>query len=165
MAGREKNIACIGIGSNLGDKVENCREAIERIAAAPGNELMARSSFYRTEPWGMEDQDWFVNAAIRIETVFDPQGLLQFLRSVEKGLRKEKARQWGPRNIDLDILLVNEDIIRTPELTVPHPFLHERRFVLVPLEEVCPDLMHPVFRCPVKELLRRTEDRKEVAVL
>lgn len=166
MDGKKRdNLAYIGIGSNLGDKARNCREAIERIGAAGENKLVGRSSLYRTEPWGNEEQDWFVNAVIAIRTSFDPDGLLQHLKNVEEQLKKKKEERWGPRNIDLDILFFNDEILKTPGLTVPHPFLHLRRFVLVPLQEICPDFIHPQLKLSVGELLERTNDEKKVTAL
>ena len=166
MDGKKRdNLAYIGIGSNLGDKARNCREAIERIGAAEENKLVGRSSLYRTEPWGNEEQDWFVNAVIAIRTSFDPDGLLQHLKNVEEQLEKKKEERWGPRNIDLDILFFNDEILKTPGLTVPHPFLHLRRFVLVPLQEICPDFIHPQLKLSVRELLERTNDEKKVTAL
>jgi 2-amino-4-hydroxy-6-hydroxymethyldihydropteridine diphosphokinase len=162
---KRDNLAYIGIGSNLGDKARNCREAIERIGAAGENKLVGRSSLYRTEPWGNEEQDWFVNAVIAIRTSFDPDGLLQHLKNVEEQLKKKKEERWGPRNIDLDILFFNDEILKTPGLTVPHPFLHLRRFVLVPLQEICPDFIHPQLKLSVGELLERTNDEKKVTAL
>lgn len=166
MDGRKRNnIAYIGIGSNLGDKVKNCREAVERIAVAEEIELIGRSSLYRSEPWGNENQDWFVNAAIAIKTSLDPEGLLEHLRKVEEQLLKKKEERWGPRTIDLDILFFNDQVILTPGITVPHPFLHLRKFVLVPLQEICPDFIHPQRGLSVTELLERTGDEKEVVAL
>jgi len=162
---KRDNLAYIGIGSNLGDKARNCREAMERIGAAGENKLVGRSSLYRTEPWGNEEQDWFVNAVIAIRTSFDPDGLLQHLKNVEEQLKKKKEERWGPRNIDLDILFFNDEILKTPGLTVPHPFLHLRRFVLVPLQEICPDFIHPQLKLSVGELLERTNDEKKVTAL
>jgi 2-amino-4-hydroxy-6-hydroxymethyldihydropteridine diphosphokinase len=159
------NIAYIGIGSNVGDKVKNCLEAIERIVVADQNELIGRSSLYRTDPWGNENQDWFVNAAIVIRTSLDPEGLLEHLRKVEEQLQKKKEERWGPRNIDLDILFFNNEILETPALTIPHPFLHLRRFVLVPLQEICPNFIHPQLGLSITELLERSEDEKRVIAL
>jgi 2-amino-4-hydroxy-6-hydroxymethyldihydropteridine diphosphokinase len=164
--GRKRdNLAYIGIGSNLGDKVKNCLEAIERIVKAEENELIGQSSLYQTEPWGNEDQDWFVNAVIKIKTSLNPEDLLKQLRTVEEQLKKRKEERWGPRNIDLDILFFNDEVIETPDLTIPHPSLHLRRFVLVPLHEICPDFIHPQLKLSVRELLKSTGDEKEVTIL
>lgn len=166
MDGRKRdNLAYIGIGSNLGDKVKNCLEAIERIVKAEENELIGQSSLYQTEPWGNEDQDWFVNAVIKIKTSLNPEDLLKQLRTVEEQLKKRKEERWGPRNIDLDILFFNDEVIETPDLTIPHPSLHLRRFVLVPLHEICPDFIHPQLKLSVRELLKSTGDEKEVTIL
>jgi len=162
---KRNNIAYIGIGSNLGDKVKNCREAIERIAVAEEIELTGRSTLYRTEPWGNEDQDWFVNTAIAVKTSFVAEELLAYLRKVEGQLLKKKEGRWGPRNIDLDILFFNNEILETPSLTVPHPFLHLRRFVLIPLQEICPDFVHPQLGLTITELLERSGDEKRVVAL
>lgn len=166
MGGRKlNNVSYISIGSNLGDKVKNCLEAIERVSIKAEIELICRSSFYRTEPWGYEDQDWFVNVVIGIKTSLNPEGLLHHLKDVERQLQKKKEELWGPRNIDLDILFFNNEIHEKPGLILPHPLLHLRRFVLVPLAEICPDFVHPRLNLSVRELLKRSLDKKKVVPL
>jgi len=152
------SIAYIGIGSNLGDKVGQCEKAITAILKADQNKLLARSSFFKTRPQGYTSQDWFVNGVIKIETKLDPHQLLQALKEIEFQLGRRETFRWGPRTIDLDILLFDEKEIRTKELQIPHPHLQERQFVLIPLAEIDCGLIHPVLKKSIAELL---EDIKE----
>lgn len=152
------HIAYIGIGSNLGDKVGQCEKAIAEILKADQNKLLAKSSFFKTRPLGYTTQDWFVNAAIKIETELKPLQLLRALKGIECQLGREGTFRWGPRTIDLDILFFDERQIRTQELQIPHPLLQERQFVLIPLAEIDRDLIHPVLKKSIGELL---DDMKE----
>lgn len=152
------HIAYIGIGSNLGDKVGQCEKAITEILKADQNKLLAKSSFFKTSPLGYTTQDWFVNAAIKIETELKPLQLLRTLKGIECQLGREGTFRWGPRTIDLDILFFDERQIRTQELQIPHPLLQERQFVLIPLAEIDRDLIHPVLKKSIGELL---DDMKE----
>ncbi|MDY7030679.1 MAG: 2-amino-4-hydroxy-6-hydroxymethyldihydropteridine diphosphokinase [Thermodesulfobacteriota bacterium] len=160
-----QNIAYVGVGSNLGDKIKHCNDAIEEIAKCKENTVIKRSSLYRTEPWGKEDQDWFINCAIKLETSLDVLVLLELLKNIELKFKSTKKEKWSPRIIDLDILFFNDEIIDKPGILVPHPFIQERRFVLVPLCEICSELIHPVFNKSVKDLLKKTSDDKEVIQL
>ena len=157
-----KNIAYIGVGSNLGDKIKYCNDAIEKISGYEENVILDRSSLYRTEPWGKEDQDWFINCVIKLETSLSALEFLQVLQDIEKKLNREKGDKWSPRIIDLDILFFNDEVIKKPGLRIPHPLIQERRFVLVPLNEISPELTHPVFFQSVTELLEETTDDKGV---
>jgi 2-amino-4-hydroxy-6-hydroxymethyldihydropteridine diphosphokinase len=136
------SLAYIGLGSNLGDREENLRGALERL-----NELgrVRVSSFRETEPVGVTDQPRFVNAAAELETDLSPQDLLARLLEIERDLGRDRARErrWGPRTIDLDLLLYGDQVLDEPGLTVPHPRLDERRFVLEPLHELAPELSLP----------------------
>jgi len=152
------HIAYIGIGSNLGDKVGHCEKAITEILKADHNKLLAKSSFFKTKPLGYTSQDWFINAVIKIETELKPLQLLRALKGIESQLGREETFRWGPRTIDLDILFFNEREIRTQELQIPHPLLHERQFVLIPLAEIDRGLIHPVLKKSIGELL---DDMKE----
>ena len=156
------NIAYIGVGSNLGDKIKFCNEAIEEISNYRENVILRRSSFYRTEPWGKENQGWFINSVIQIETPFSALNLLKFLQDIEKKLKRKKEKKWCPRTIDLDILFFNNEIIKNAEIQIPHPRIQDRRFVLIPLSEISPELIHPVLNASIEELLEKTLDRKEV---
>ena len=152
------HIAFIGIGSNMGDKARRCEEAISEILKVDNHTLLAKSSFYKTRPVGYTAQDWFVNGVIKIETDLEALDLLRALKTIEGRMGRLETFRWGPRVIDLDLLLFDRSRIETPEVTIPHPRLQERQFVLVPLAEIDPDLLHPVFKKSVRRLL---EDMKE----
>ncbi|MDK9710388.1 2-amino-4-hydroxy-6-hydroxymethyldihydropteridine diphosphokinase [Acidaminobacter sp.] len=128
--------AYLGLGSNLGDKVENLREAVRLIGEGPQTQVVAKSSLYATAPVGYLDQDDFVNGVIEIETGLTPEALLALCQSVEQSLRRVRLIRWGPRTIDVDVLLYQGVVSSDPVLTLPHPRMHERAFVLVPLAEL-----------------------------
>jgi len=157
-----KNIAYIGIGSNLGDKIKYCNEAIKEISKYKGNVILDQSSFYRTEPWGKEDQDWFINCVIKLQTPLSVPGLFKVLQEIETEFKRVKRDRWGPRTIDIDVLFFNNEVINKPEVHIPHPLIQARKFVLVPLNEICPEFIHPVLNKSVRELLKKTIDDKEV---
>jgi 2-amino-4-hydroxy-6-hydroxymethyldihydropteridine diphosphokinase len=133
--------ALIALGGNVGDVRATFRKAIANICAMAQATLLARSSDYATPPWGEEEQARFVNACIEVETSLDPHALLFILHEVERkfGRKREKERRWGPRTLDLDLIAYDDVAIDRPELTLPHPRLFERAFVLVPLAEIAPD--------------------------
>jgi 2-amino-4-hydroxy-6-hydroxymethyldihydropteridine diphosphokinase len=135
------NAAYLGLGSNIGDKAATIAEAIEQLAATPGIRLTARSSDYRTPPWGDTDQDWFLNAAIGVETDLTPHALLEAGLAIETAMGRIRERRWGPRVIDIDVLSYAGAEIADERLVLPHRFVRERAFVLVPLAEIAPDLM------------------------
>lgn len=159
------NTAYIGIGSNQGDKHKNCTLAVENIRDCERNCPLKHSSFYHTEPWGYSKQDDFINLVIELKTSFSPLELLSFLQGVEKKLGKKKNGKWGPRTIDLDLLLYNDQSLESPQLTIPHPLLHQRGFVLLPLEEIAPQLIHPGFNQTISQLLDKLSDGKSVIKL
>ena len=159
------NSAHIGIGSNQGDPVTNCTVAIDHICASERNRLLQQSSYYRTEPWGHRDQDDFINLAIKIQTSYTVLELLDFLQGIERELGKNRTVQWGPRTIDLDILFYNNDNFTSSELTIPHPHIGKRGFVLIPLEEIDPHLVHPVYHKTITQLLHNLDDRSGVTKL
>ena len=159
------HIAYIGIGSNSGSKLNSCEDAISKILKVDHHRLLAKSSFYKTEPLGYTSQDWFVNGVIKIETDLDPADLLRSLKAIEASLGRVKTFRWGPRTIDLDILFFDEREIQTDELQIPHPLLHERRFVLLPLAEIDPSLIHPVLKKTVRELLEALAEGQGVEKL
>ncbi len=152
------HIAYIGVGSNIGDKVQQCEKAIAEILKIDHHKLLAKSSFFKTKPIGYTAQDWFVNGVIKIETDLDPPDLLQVLKTIESQLGRTETLHWGPREVDLDILLFDDKEIQMEELQIPHPLFHERQFVLIPLAEIDRSLIHPVLKKTVGELL---EDIKE----
>ena len=147
------SIVFIGIGSNLGERRENCLEAVRRLEQL-GVAVLKQSAMIETEPWGVKDQPYFINMAIEVETDLSPEELLLLLKYVEKSLGREKASHWGPRIIDLDILLYDDRIIDSADLKIPHPHLHERDFVLLPLLEIAPEKIHPVLERKISELIR-----------
>jgi 2-amino-4-hydroxy-6-hydroxymethyldihydropteridine diphosphokinase len=159
------HIAYIGIGSNLGDKLEQCERAISEILKVNHHKLLAKSSFFKTQPVGYTSQDWFVNGVIKIETDLEPFDLFRMLKAIESRLGRLKTFRWGPRSIDLDILFFDETEIQTEELQIPHPLIHERQFVLIPLAEIDPGLIHPVLRKTVQELLENLKQDQGVEKL
>lgn len=151
-------IAYLGIGSNLGDPVQNCREALRQVSFLKNAEVLRRSSLYRTEPVGVEGQGWFVNGVAEIRTTFAAAQLLKALQWVERSMGRERAERWGPRVIDIDILLFGQEIVNTETLVVPHPEMHRRRFVLEPMNEIAAYVIHPLFGVSMKGLLDRLEN-------
>lgn len=143
----------ISIGSNLGDRAANCREAVRRIAGNADMRVVKASSLYETEPWGVKEQGAFVNSVVEIETVAEPGELFDFLKTVEAGIGRTPGKRWGPRVIDLDIIFFGDLVVDEERLKIPHPSMEERAFVLVPLNEIAPGLIHPVSGKKVSELL------------
>lgn len=133
--------ATLGLGSNIGDKAAMLAQAVERLAAWPGIRLTARSADYRTPPWGDTDQDWFLNAAVAVETDLTPHELLEACLAIETALGRVRERRWGPRVIDIDVLSYEGAEVSDERLVLPHRYVRERAFVLVPLAEIAPDLV------------------------
>lgn len=156
------SIAYIGLGSNVGDRVASVYKAIEEIENIPGTKVLAVSSLYKTEPVGDIEQDWFVNAVTKVETSLSPRELLNTLLDVERSLGRVREVKWGPRVIDLDILLYDGLLIDEDGLVIPHPYLHERGFVLAPLTEIAPELIHPGLKKSMSELFNKLHNHKKV---
>jgi 2-amino-4-hydroxy-6-hydroxymethyldihydropteridine diphosphokinase len=152
----------IGIGSNIGERLSNCRKAIEFLKGIEGFEFMKASSFYLTEPVGLKEQRWFVNGVVMGKTTIPPLTLLSIVKGYEARCGRRDGERWGPRIIDIDILLFGERIIEEEELKIPHPELHKRAFVLIPLCEISPDAYHPVIGKRAIEILKESEDRSIV---
>jgi len=150
--------AYIGFGSNLGNRLNNCRNAIQALAALPTCSLIKTSSFYETSPVGLVEQPAFINGVVLLETAEDAHWLLRQMLEIEDTFGRIRTLKWGPRSIDLDLLFFDDQIINTPELSVPHPLLHERRFVLEPLNEVAPNFRHPSLGKSVADLRRELKD-------
>ncbi len=155
------SVAYIGIGSNLGDRELNCRQAIGLLRQ---KEIIIRkeSSLYETKPWGVTDQPLFLNIAIEIETDMKPFKLLKTLKDIEKEMGREETFLWGPRIIDLDILLYDNNIIDEEGLRIPHPHMQDREFVLRPLREIAGDVIHPLLLLSIEELLQRLKSTENM---
>lgn len=156
----------IGIGSNLGDRKSNTVEAMERVSKLPDTRIVRASSLYESEPLG-DAKTWFVNSAIEIETGLTMDQLLKKLKAIEAamGRKRVKGKRWGSRVIDLDILLTDGEVIEKRSLKVPHPEMHKRRFVLMPLAELAPHVVHPQLGQTVSALLAGVKDGKRVSLL
>ncbi|WP_372679647.1 2-amino-4-hydroxy-6-hydroxymethyldihydropteridine diphosphokinase [Desulfosarcina sp.] len=152
----------ISVGSNLGDKLDNCLGGIAALTASAESSLLAASRFFRTSPVDYTDQDWFVNAAVKISTTMAPLVLLDKLVSIQQRMgRRADAVRFGPRVLDLDILLYEDWVIRAPRLTIPHPRMHKRVFVLQPMCDINPSIVHPVLGQTVADLLSRIDDEDQ----
>ncbi len=141
----------LGIGSNLGIREDNCLMAIS-LLEENGLRITKRSAMYETMPWGVKDQPKFINMAIEAETNISPLELLSLVKKIEGEMGRQPAMKWGPRVIDIDILLYSDKLLCEADLTIPHPLMHEREFVLRPLSEIAPDIVHPVLGKTIKEL-------------
>jgi 2-amino-4-hydroxy-6-hydroxymethyldihydropteridine diphosphokinase len=156
-----KHNTYLSLGSNLGDRAKNLRDAMAALRKA-GIDVTRISSMYETEPVDYLDQPWFLNMAVEAETEPAPAALLQALRGIETQMGSKKLIAKGPRLIDMDILLYGDEIIDTPELQVPHPRMHLRRFVLEPLAEIAPTVRHPISGLSVSQMLAQANDRSTV---
>lgn len=159
----EDGIICfLGVGSNTGDPVGNCIVAERYISEIDGVVVLRHSPLYRTQPVGFEEQEWFVNGIIEVRTALRPHSLLDAVLGVEDTMGRVREEKWGPRIIDIDILLYGQAVIDEEDLIIPHPRFHTRRFVLVPLNEIAPHVVHPVFGISVRGLMDRVEDTNTV---
>jgi 2-amino-4-hydroxy-6-hydroxymethyldihydropteridine diphosphokinase len=145
----------LALGTNLGERSANLRQA--REALKPEIRIIACSSIYQTPPWGYEDQPAFLNQAIEVRTDLEPLPLLEALKAIEAKMGRLKTFRFGPRLIDLDILFYGQRVVETTRLTLPHPRLAERAFVLVPLHEIAPDFVHPVCNETITSLLKEVD--------
>ena len=147
----------LGIGSNLGNREDNCARAVWLLDIEnSGISVQKRSKLMETEPWGVEDQPRFMNMAVRAETTLGPVELLSAIKDIEQEMGRGSTcsqMRWGPRVIDIDILLYADLVLSTPELTVPHPLMHERAFVLGPMDDIAPDVLHPKLGLTIHELI------------
>lgn len=152
---REQQIAFISVGSNLGDKRLNCQKGIELLTGKGHTDLIQMSDFYQTEPIDYANQEWFVNVIAKVATRLDPFGLLDELLTIETamGRKREGVPRFGPRIIDLDLILYGQQWIESPTLVVPHPRMHKRRFVLEPICDIEPELLHPISKKTMRQLL------------
>ncbi len=152
----------VGIGSNLGEALDNCRRAIQAIAADRRNQLFQCSPLYRTEPVGKKDQAWFINGVIAVATSLRPREFLDFLLEIEHKMGRERGERWGPRVIDLDILFYGAEVLNEGGLQIPHPRLHERRFVLIPLRDIAPHLEHPLLAKTISQIISELPEEEKV---
>jgi 2-amino-4-hydroxy-6-hydroxymethyldihydropteridine diphosphokinase len=146
----EEHVVYLALGSNLGDRLANLKQAI--AALTPQLEVKAKSQVYETPPWGIEDQPKFLNQVVKAKTYLEPEQLLKHLKRLEVALGRKVSIPNGPRLIDIDILFYDDLVLNTPALIIPHPRLHERGFVLLPLMDIAPDLVHPVSKQSVREM-------------
>lgn len=154
------SVAYIALGSNLGDKAANLRQAV-KLLQAKGLQIRAVSSFFQTEPYGVTDQPEFINAAACVETSLPPEALLKLLLETELEMGRVRLRHWGERNIDLDLLLYDDLIYHSDKLTLPHPDMQNRLFVLQPLAEIAAEKIHPVYKKGIQTLLKSLTDGDE----
>lgn len=141
----------ISLGSNLGNRLACLSQAIDMLSSA-GFLITEKSRVWETEPWGVKEQPRFLNMCIAATSMLDPVDMLRTVKGIEKKLGRGTSEKWGPREIDIDILLIDDEIIETETLKIPHPYMHERAFVLVPLAEIAPALTHPVLEKSMQEL-------------
>jgi 2-amino-4-hydroxy-6-hydroxymethyldihydropteridine diphosphokinase len=141
----------LSLGSNLGDRYANLRAAIERLGEAGA--IRSVSGFYETEPVELRDQPWFLNCVVVLETRDTPRALLKKVLAIERKMGRLRMKDKGPRSIDIDILLFGDRVVEEPGLKIPHPAMHQRRFVLEPLAEIAPEALHPLLRKTARELL------------
>ena len=158
----------IGFGSNVGDRVDFCDRAVTLLSLLPHSQIAAVSSLYETEPvadCGNPGAGWFLNGVVQLHSDITPQSLLAVCREIESALGRDQDHRGGPRTLDLDILLYGQRRLDEPSLTIPHPRLHLRRFVLTPLAELAPDLVHPTQGRSIRDLLASTVDSASVRLL
>ncbi len=155
--------AYISAGSNIGDRDQNLECALNLLAK--GNAVKKVSAYFETEPVGFRNQPWFLNLAIEIDTPLNPSELLTLCREIEASCGRIRTFPNAPRTLDLDILLFEDLVINEPDLVIPHPRLSERRFVLEPLAQIAPEIVHPVLKKSIRSLLEECQDRSEVRLI
>lgn len=161
----EQKEAYLLLGTNMGDRNSNLQQAIALIESEIGN-VIAASSVYETAPWGKTDQSGFLNQAVGVQTALQPLKLLQVMLDIEKKMGRVRLEKWGERLIDIDLIFYGEDtILNNEELSLPHPEMHKRRFVLEPLNEIAADYIHPVFKEKVSSILTNLSDELTVQKL
>ena len=149
------------LGSNIGNRLKQLEKAREQVEGKICK-IVKKSKVYETQPWGENEQDEFLNQALEVESKLKPKKVLEKIAEIEKLMEREETYKWGPREIDIDILMYEDEMICEMDLTIPHPFLHERRFTLIPLSEIAPDLYHPIMGATILDLLLECEDQLEV---
>ena len=158
------NLVVLSLGSNVGNRLQYLTDA-KRLLERNGCWTMKRSSVYETEAWGNTEQASFYNAVLYTQTELSARELMNKILEIEKSLGRIRTEKWAPRTIDIDILFFNDEIVHEEHLTIPHPHLQERKFVLVPLDEIVPDLIHPVFKKNVSQLLLELNDPSQATIV
>ena len=155
----------LGLGGNVGNVPENFKIALEKIDKYIGR-IMGKSSTYKTEPWGNKNQDFFLNQVVEVQSGLGPSDVLKRILEIERllGRNRDKENQFAARTIDIDILFFGDEIIKRPNLIIPHPRLHLRNFVLTPLMEIAPEFLHPSFNRKIKDLIKDTPDKSDVKI-
>jgi len=154
--------AYIAIGSNIDDPYQNCIEAIHKISKNDSIKIISKSSFYQTSPVGGVEQDWFINCAIKINTSLTSDSLLFNLLNIESEMGRVRKERWGPRLIDLDLLFYDNLILNQTKITIPHPEIQKRNFVLIPLAEIAKNLIHPTLKKTIGDLVKESTDNATV---
>ena len=154
--------AFLGLGSNVGDRADYLRRALTAIGGLEKSRIQNISSIYETEPWGNKDQADFLNQVVEVETQLDPHGLLRMCKKIEKKCERKHGEVWGPRTMDIDLLCYGDQVVKETTLQVPHPRLMERRFALIPLDEIAPNLFIPGLGMTVREALEACSDTGSV---
>jgi len=152
----------LGIGSNIGDRLGYLKKAVEKIKKSDGIKLIRCSSIYETEPWGFKEQKSFLNCAVQVETFLPPAELMAELKIMETELGRKDRKKWNEREIDIDILFYDDLVYKDENLEIPHNEIPNRKFVLVPMSEISPDLIHPVKGESISEMLNNTNDTAKV---
>ncbi len=155
MSKPHNHLVILGLGANLGDRVNNLCKATNLLSNF--STIQRSSRIYETEPWGYADQPKFLNQVVIIKTILEPLELLQRLKYIERQMGRTAGPRYGPRPIDLDILFYDDLVLERPELTIPHPMISERAFLLVPLAEINPELIHPKLHCTITALLQKVD--------
>ena len=157
--------AYIGFGSNIDDRLNYITQALRLLLEADSVSLIQISSLYETEPVGYENQGWFLNGVVAVETDLPVHQLLVLLKEIEARVGRQHRERWGPREVDLDLLIYDQCRIDTPDLIVPHPEMHQRSFVLVPFAEIGPEVFHPILQENIRTLLTNLNDEKTVKLV
>jgi 2-amino-4-hydroxy-6-hydroxymethyldihydropteridine diphosphokinase len=151
----------LSLGSNIGERAQNIALAID-LLPSHGVRVVKESSMYETEPVDLRAQEWFLNCIAEVETNLSPQDLMQVLLKIERSMGRERLVPKGPRIIDMDIVLYGAEIVKEPHLEIPHPRMADRRFVLAPFAEIAPEMIHPILKKTIRQLLGETTDHSEV---
>ncbi|MCI5839986.1 MAG: 2-amino-4-hydroxy-6-hydroxymethyldihydropteridine diphosphokinase [Peptoniphilaceae bacterium] len=150
---RKREIAFLSLGTNMGDKEKNLNDAISFLKENENIDILKKSSYIETKPWGKVDQENFLNNVVEIETIYSPEELLKTINTIEKIMGRKRIEKWGPRIIDIDILFFGNEVIYTEDLKIPHPYIEDRNFVLDSLNEIAPFFVHPVLKKQIRKLI------------